>query len=209
VPFDETVLGFILAKLATLPDKIRYRVGWAKRIILASTVGLMLVCPGGLSIPAAAVEAAAWADLQAAVRALGFLDSIQNRQTVSIGVVYANEADSNAANQTAGMLSSLRGIGPASVHATAIPLDELIRADRRFDVVYLMPGLVTNGNRIIEYVRQQRVVSVSNDPTCLNGGYCVLMVRAGAGVSIVLDTALANAAGARFASVFTLMVKRK
>jgi hypothetical protein len=38
---------------------------------------------------------------------------------------------------------------------------------------------------------------------------CVLMVQAGSSVNIVLDTALADAAGAQFSSVFTMMVKRR
>ncbi len=62
---------------------------------------------------------------------------------------------------------------------------------------------------VSDYVRQNRVVSISSDPACLDAQCCVLMVRSGSGVDIVLDTAMADAAGARFSSVFTMMVKRR
>ena len=151
------------------------------------------------------------ADLQAATRSLGFLDSLQNRATISIAVVYgANVRDGkSAAARIAGILATMRGPGSSTIRANIVPVEELAQNGQPYDALYLMPGIAASGGTIAEYVRRQHVVSISSDPACLSANCCVLMVQAGSGVSIVLDTALANAVGARFASVFTMMVKRK
>lgn len=171
--------------------------------LLAALVGLWLV-----AAPAVPAEAVTQSDLQATVRALSFLDSLQHSTTVHIGVVYGEGGESSAAH-VAGMLSGLRGSNFATINAVAVSLDEFGHGGRRYDAVFLMPGLSANAKKVADAVRQYRLVSISTDPACLNGGYCVLMVRTDGGVKIVLDTGLANATGARFASVFALMVKRK
>ena len=101
--------------------------------------------------------------------------------------------------------------GPDSSTIRAVPIlvGDLARSTQRFDVLYLMPGPSTNSIVVVGYVRQHRVVSISSDPACLTVQCCVLMVRAGSSTEIVLDTELAAATGARFSSVFTMMVKRK
>lgn len=162
-------------------------------------------------MPSARAADVALADLQATTRSLGFLDSLQNRSTISIGVVYgAGVRDGkNSAAQTAGALTAMRGPGSSTIRANAVSVDELAQNAQHFDALYLMPGVAANGAQVADAVRRQHVVSISSDPACLDARYCVLMVRAGAGVDIVLDTALANAVGARFSSVFTMMVKRR
>jgi len=161
--------------------------------------------------PAHAAEAITQADLQAATRSLGFLDSLQNRTTIFIGVVYgAGVRDGkSAAVQIAGTLASMRGPGSSTIRTSIVPVDELAQNTQQYDALYLMPGIAASGGTIAEYVRRQHTVSISSDPACLNANCCVLMVQAGSGVSIVLDTALATAAGVKFASVFAMMVKRK
>ena len=151
------------------------------------------------------------ADLQAATRSLGFLDSLQNRATISIAVVYgANVREGkNSAAQTAGMLAAMRGPGSSTIRTNIVPVEELAQNSQPYDALYLMPGVAASGGTVTEYMRRQHVVSISSDPACLNANCCVLMVQGGSGVSIVLDTALANTVGAHFSSVFTMMVKRK
>jgi hypothetical protein len=160
---------------------------------------------------ARAADSVALADLQAATRSLGFLDSLQNHATISVGVVYgAGVRDGkNSAALTAGTLSAMRGPGSSTIRATVVSVAELGQTAQRFDVLYLMPGLAANGAQIGDAVRRLRVVSISSDTACLDARYCVLMVQAGSGVNIVLDTTLASAAGAQFSSVFTMMVKRR
>jgi hypothetical protein len=60
-----------------------------------------------------------------------------------------------------------------------------------------------------DFIRRRHIISISNDPACLGAGCCVLMVRTTGTVEIVLDTALADSVGARFSTVFAMMVKRK
>lgn len=149
-------------------------------------------------------------DLLAATRALGFLDTLSQRPAISVMVIAASKGDEQRAEaqDVAERLSSLRVSEDVAVLADSATWDELLQGGQTPDVLYLMPGASVSP-RIADYVRRNRVVSLSNDPSCLASGACVLMVRSGSGVNIVLDTKLANAAGARFASIFIMMVKRK
>ncbi|MGA7713042.1 MAG: hypothetical protein WCA81_14150 [Rhizomicrobium sp.] len=164
-----------------------------------------------LSVPAAHAGEVAIADLQATVRSLGFLDSLQIRSTVSIGVVYSSNMrdGKNVAAQTANAFAAMHGPSSSAIHANIVTVDELLQNSQRFDVLYLMPGVAASGAQIADFVRRQHVVSISSDPACLDAKCCVLMVQAGSNVNIVLDTAMASAANAHFSSVFTMMVKRK
>jgi len=169
------------------------------------------ICATLLTPLARAADAVALGDLQAATRSLGFIDSLQHHSTISIGVVYGPAArdGKNSAGQTAGALSAIVGPGSSTLRATAVSSDELGQNGQRFDALYLMPGLAANGEQIADAVRRLHIVSISNDGACLDARYCVLMVQAGSGVNIVLDTALSAAAGVQFSSVFKMMVKRR
>jgi hypothetical protein len=79
----------------------------------------------------------------------------------------------------------------------------------RVDALFLLPGSSKDQAAITEFMRRRHLVSISNDPACMDAKCCVLMVRTTGGVEIVLDTQLAEAVGAHFSSVFTMMVKRK
>ena len=160
--------------------------------------------------PARAADVAP-ADLQAATRSLGFVDALQNRSTIFIGVVYGPGVrdGKNSAAQTAGTLAAMRGPGSSTIRANAVTVAELGPNAQHFDALYLMPGLAANGAQIADAVRRLHIVSISSDPACLDARCCVLMVQAGSGVNIVLDTALSAAAGVEFSSVFTMMVKRR
>jgi len=178
---------------------------------VARIAAAVAVCATLAQMPPARAADVALADLQAATRSLGFLDSLQNRSTISIGVVYgaSARAGKNSAAQTAGALAAMRGPGSAAIRANAVSVEELTQNAQHFDALYLMPGLAANSAQIADAVRRLHVVSISSDPACLDTRCCVLMVQAGSGVNIVLDTALATAAGAQFSSVFTMMVKRR
>ena len=176
---------------------------------VAKVAAVAALCVTLAHMPSAQAADVALADLQAATRSLGFLDSLQNRSTISIGVVYgAGVRDGkNSAAQTAGTLAAMRGPGSSTIRANAVTVDELAQNAQHFDALYLMPGLAPNGAQIGDAVRRLHVVSISSDAACMDARCCVLMVQAGSGVNIVLDTALAAAAGAQFSSVFTMMVK--
>lgn len=159
-----------------------------------------------LHMPAAAADPQA-SDVDAAARTLAFVEALAHRPTISIGVVYApgSRDGKRAAARAAEMLERAPGPNSATMRAVAVSSDEL--TGQRFDILYLVPG--SGGAAVVDYIRHQRVLSISNDPACLGAKCCVLYVDTSAGVNIVLDTALADATGTKFASVFTMMVKRK
>ena len=178
----------------------------AARIVANAVVCTVLA----LLSPARAAEAVL-ADLQAAARSLGFLDSLQNRSTISIGVVFSPGVrdGKNSAAQTASALAAMHGPGTSTIRANIVTAEELSDYAQHFDVLYVMPSAAANSAQVADAVRRLHVVSISNDPACLDAKYCVLMVQAGTGVNIVLDTTLATASGAQFSTIFMMMVKRR
>ena len=170
-------------------------------------VSLLCAMIGWLALPAAAEVSPA--DLHAAVRALGFLSSLQNRSAILIGVVYngADPAAKASALRAAGELSHLAGPGSAAVTAVAVATQEL--GSQHFDALYLMTLPGDAARPVGDYIRRQSVVSVSSDPQCLEMQTCVLLVQSRQSMSVVLDTGLAKAVGAKFSTVFTMLVKRR
>jgi hypothetical protein len=160
-----------------------------------------------MAAPAAEVSPA---DLQAAMRALGFLTALQNRPSIAVGVVYVGgDPDSKAqAGRTVAILTRLKGPGSSTVSATAVAVQDLNTI--HVDALYLMPLPPDGGHTVSDFVKRQGVVSISNDPGCFESQACVLLVQAArSNMTIVLDTSLAQAAGARFSTVFTMLVKRR
>lgn len=158
---------------------------------------------------AAAAAEVTPADLSAAVRSLGFLASLQNRPVIQIGVVFngTDPASRAQALRVAGELSRLAGPGSASISAMPVAVQDL--AAQRLDALYLLTLPPEVSRSVGDYLRRQSVVSVSSDPQCLDAQTCVLMVQSRSSMSVVLDTALAKAVGAKFSTVFTMLVKRK
>jgi hypothetical protein len=72
-----------------------------------------------------------------------------------------------------------------------------------------MVGASSHSAVILDCVRRHHLVTLSDDPLCANAQCCVITVHAGPRVEISLNTALADAVGARFSLVFTMVVKRK
>ncbi|MGD0189809.1 MAG: hypothetical protein ABSD74_03605 [Rhizomicrobium sp.] len=166
----------------------------------------------GIAIQAASAEpVVSGSDLQAAMRALGFLDSLPHDGTIHVGVVYSlsSPEDKAAAQQTAGALNAMQGPNSRTLRADAIAATGLQQAQGRLDALYLLPGSSSTAATISDFVHRRRIVSISNDVACLSARCCVLMVRTANGVEIVLDTTLADSVGAQFSSVFQMMVKRK
>jgi hypothetical protein len=168
------------------------------------------VCLVALSDPVRAAGVPI-ADLQAALRSLGFLSSLENRPSLSIGVVYngADPAAKAQAVRVAAELAKLPGPGSSTVSASLVAVQDMAQTSPRVDALYLMPLPAESSRAVADFVRRQGVVSVSSDPACMDMGTCVLLVQSRSSMSIVLDTALAKVVGARFSSVFTMLVKRK
>jgi hypothetical protein len=177
-----------------------------RRLLLASTAALlMILCPPG------AMGDVTDADLQAGARALGFLDSLPHDGIVAVGIVYADAVPDGKtqAQQTADRLRMVPGPNNARFQPVLVPIEMLSRSSERLDVLYLMPGLSGFAATIVETARQRHLLTLSDDPACLESHDCVLMVRAERRVEIVLDIALADAVGVHFPSVFMMLVTRK
>jgi YfiR/HmsC-like len=175
---------------------------------------IALFCAAALALsgsPGHAATEVTVAQLQAVAQTLGFLSNLPNTDTLNIAIVYAQDQSGGEARaaQTAALLNAIRGPNRRTLVGTSVAVKDLGRATQSFDAYFLMPGAPSQGAAINDAVRRHHVISISTDPACLDANCCVLMVSVQGRVRIVLDTALASAAGAQFSSVFAMMVTRK
>ena len=165
----------------------------------------------GTAHAATAADGVSTADLQAAARALGFLETLPDDGIVVIGIIYSAEVPYQKilAAKVAERLNVIPGPNSAHFRTEIIALDDLTSFANRLDGIFLLPGVLAEKTAITEVLRPRHLVSISNDPAYVDANCCVLMIRSGRRVEIILNTQLANAAGLHFSSVFTMMVKRK
>jgi hypothetical protein len=97
-----------------------------------------------------------------------------------------------------------RPLQPLVLSSNALPLFQ-----GHLDVLWLTAGVCKYAALIVDSIHRHHLVSISDDSQCVDTRCCVLTVRTGQRVEIALNTALADAAGARFSLVFTMVVKRK
>jgi hypothetical protein len=150
-------------------------------------------------------------DVQAAMRTLNFLESLPKAGPILVGVVYPSDIpDAQAlADATAQLIGSLRGPNSRTLQPIVISTNDLPRLDTHLDVLFLIVGTSKHSALIMDTIRRHRLVSISDDPVCADAHCCVITVSTGKRVEISLNTALADAVGARFSLVFTMAVKRK
>lgn len=181
------------------------------RPLLRSALAVVAAAIALLGRPATALGDISTDDLQAIARSLGFLDTLPKDGTIAVGVVYAGDSAA-AAGRTAERLNATQGPNSATFKAQGVAVGALAGTTERLDALLLESGVCTdpaNAQKIADAVRQRHLVSISTEPACLESKCCVLMVHTDRKVEIVLDTAMADAVGARFSSVFAMMVKRK
>ncbi len=174
---------------------------WAAGMALATLLAAPTACAGEVT----------GADLRAVANALGFLDGLPHGGPIDIGIVYApdnGDAKIRAA-QAATLLSGMPGPNQSPLRAQLLTVKDLTETGYHVNAVLLMPSAVGQAAAISDAARRRKVLTVSTDPSCLASGCCALMVRADGRVQIVLDTAVADAVGARFSSVFKMMVERR
>ncbi len=149
-------------------------------------------------------------DLEAAMRTLNFLESLPKDGAIVVGVVYPSDvpAGKGLAAQTAKIISGIRGPGSRQFQTLVVSTDDLAHFDGHLDALFLVTGCSKHSDVILEAILRHHLVSISDDPICIEAKCCVLTVRAGQRVEITLNTALADAVGARFSLVFTMVVKR-
>jgi hypothetical protein len=149
--------------------------------------------------------------LQASIRALNFLESLPKEGAIVVGIVYSSEIPGAQALavDTAKSLGAMRGPNSRILQPVVLSTSDLDQFEGHLDVIFLAQGVSKHPEKILRAIGRLHLVSVSNDPSCLDTGCCVLLVRAGEHVEISLNTALAASVGARFSLVFMMVVKRR
>jgi hypothetical protein len=149
-------------------------------------------------------------NLQAAVQTLNFLESLPKEGPVLVAVIYASEIANSQqlAAEAVKAIATMRGPNNREVKAVGISIDDLSHYAGHPDVMYLLIGASNHSDVIVTAIRRLRAVSISDDPACETTKCCVLLVRSAQRVEITLNSALADAAGARFSLVFMMVVKR-
>ena len=174
-------------------------------------IGALIVMLFGMLPAAHAVNLVSVDNLQAAMRTLSFLESLPKQGTISVGVVYPSDiATAQAlARETAQVIDTIQGPNSRVLQAVVLSTDDLAHVEGHLDVLFLVMGASKHPEIILEAMGRHHLVSISDDPGCVDTKCCVLLVRTGQRVEIYLNTALANAVGARFSLVFMMVVKRK
>jgi hypothetical protein len=165
----------------------------------------------GTASPAHAVDQISVDNLQAAMRTLTFLESLPKEGAIVVGVVYPPDIPTSQilAAETATAIGTIRGPNSRILQPLVLSTNDLAHFDGHLDVIFLVSGASKHPEVILGAMRRLRLVSISDDPGCADTKCCVLMVRTGQRVEISLNRALADAVGARFSLVFTMVVKRK
>ena len=160
---------------------------------------------------ASAMDQASSENVQAAMRTLSFLESLSQNGPIVVGVVYPSEIPNAqaAAEATVQLIGTLHGPNSRTLQPHLISTNELSQYQGHLDVLFLMVGASSHSVGILDYIRRHHLVSISDDPLCASAQCCVITVHAGPRVEILLNTALADAVGAHFSLVFTMVVKRK
>jgi hypothetical protein len=161
--------------------------------------------------PAHAMDQASIDNVQAAMRTLSFLESLPKDGPIIVGVLYSSDTpDAQAvAEATAQLIGTMHGPNFRTLQPLVLSTNALAQFQGHLDVLWLTAGVCKHAVLIVDSIRRQHVVSISDDPQCADSQCCVIAVRAGKRVEISLNTALADAVGAHFSLVFTMVVKRK
>lgn len=178
-----------------------------KMPILILTLFVMLVRVRSAS----AMDQISADNLQTAMRTLGFLESLPKDGGIVVGVVYSPDTPNSKvmATEAAKYIGATPGPNSRVLRPVVLSTTELAQFQSRLDLVFLVAGASNHSEEIVSALRRLRVVSISDDPACGVTKCCVLMVSTGQRIEISLNTALADAVGAHFSLVFTMVVKRK
>ena len=165
----------------------------------------------GVVQPSHAIDRVSVDNLQAAMHTLSFLESLPKEGTILVGVVYPPDIATTEvlATETAKVIGTMHGPNSRRLQPIVLSTNALAKFEGRLDLVFLVIGASKHPEEILDAMRRLHFVSISDDPACADARCCVLMVRTDQRVEISLNTALADAVGARFSLVFTMVVKRK
>jgi hypothetical protein len=186
---------------------------WRHPISVVSGLKLTLfVMLLGVTLSAhAAADQISVENLHAAMRTLNFLESLPKEGMIVVGVVYPADvpAAKQLASNAAKVIDTLPGPNSRTLQPMILSTTDLAQFSGHLDVIFLVVGASKHPELVLGALRRLHLVSISDDPACADTNCCVLMVRTIGRVEITLNTALADAVGARYSLVFTMVVKRK
>jgi hypothetical protein len=161
--------------------------------------------------PAYSMDQVGTENIQAAMRTLSFLESLSKDGPIVVGVIYSSDLPEAQAlaEAAAQQIATMRGPNSRALQPLVLSSNTLLQYQGHLDALWLMAGVCQHAALIADSIRQHRLVSISDDPQCADARCSVIAVRTGQRVEVTLNTALADAVGARFSLVFTMMVKRK
>jgi hypothetical protein len=159
--------------------------------------------------PAHAMDQASIDDVQAAMRTLSFLESLPKDGPIIVGVLYSPDTPDAQAVATAQLIGTMHGPNSRTLQPLVLATNALAQFQGHLDVLWLTAGVCKHAALIVASIRSHHFVSISDDPQCADTQCCVIAIRTGQRIEITLNTALADAVGARFSLVFTMVVKRK
>jgi hypothetical protein len=184
----------------------------SQRFTAKTSIVILMLCAMLAAVPrASAMDQASIDNVQAAMRTLSFLESLPQDGPIVVGVVYPPDIPNAQAiaEGTAQLISTLHGPNGRPLQPHLISTSELSQFQGHLDVLFLVVGASIHSAVILDSIHRHHLVSLSDDPLCAETQCCVITVHAGPRVEISLNTALADAVGARFSLVFTMVVKRK
>ncbi|SHI68983.1 hypothetical protein SAMN02745194_00840 [Roseomonas rosea] len=170
--------------------------------MLLSLTGALIGMPGpGLAEPTLR-------DLQAAVRALAFLEEPPTG-LADIGIVYPDGSAEGLSQ--ARRIAAIFGEGLRAGNLTLRPKLVTVAGAGQAGAVALLltDAALPEVHRVAAAVARSGVVTIAAGTTAPEAGASVLSVRGGPRVEIVVNRAAAQAAGVSFAAAFRMMIQER
>jgi hypothetical protein len=149
------------------------------------------------------------ADLKAVSKAIGFVEGQPRFGGTRIGIVHLPDPVAETeARKVAELLATIEG--PRSTVLVPVLLSTSgPTSDEPLNALFVMPSAAKTALKTMAHLNARQIPTISTNAECLSNRTCMLFVRAEPRVTIVLDTALADAAAIRFSPIFIMMVKRQ
>jgi hypothetical protein len=143
-------------------------------------------------------------DVQVAVRALGFLESAPHGDVV-LGIVFDPGKPATVAERDALMAALGGGMPAGDLKVTGSPIEVgKVGAAGNVAALYLTTGI--NYAEVAAAASGKKILTISGDKACAQGGQCVMSVVTAPTVEITVNHNAATEVGASFKAAFRMMI---
>lgn len=148
-------------------------------------------------------------DLQVAVRSIAFMNDAPKGET-PVAIIYdpANAASTSDAQSIQAAIGGGLKAGKAKLNPVLLPTSDIAGLNG-YVVAFVASETGGHFDAIKDNATQSKVLTISSDLACVDGGACVVGVSTNPKVEIVVSRALREAAGIGFGSAFMMMVKER